>query len=131
MTWEIATTFGLVSVAIALLYLAFKTEDYQSEENLTEGQENRGKVSMSLRLIFITMAMGFLAMSLTSNIYIIEANNDTIGNANVSQGLIDITSLGFTVFSWTFWIFLLVTMIMLLLQIVSWVNNRGKRLRGF
>ena len=108
MSWEISTTIGFISIAYFLLLIGLKGDDK----------------ALPLKLVMISTAIGFLLMTLTNSVNIVEANNDVINNITISQNLIATNVLGLKVLGITFWVLILVTVISFIFTIMSsWKKN--------
>jgi len=113
MTWEIAIVVGTLGAAFILLLIGFNNRDEQ---------ENR----FPMQLVFITLAMLFAVSSLRMNSLIVQANNATINNVNITNNLILISDQGYIVMNWVFYLFIVVTVLSLLVTGVVMLSNRFK-----
>lgn len=114
MAWETATIIGFFGAAFLFLYIALNRRD-ETEKVLP------------LQLLFVTVALGMVVLGLNSNTLIINANNESI-DAGIVGNLTGLTSRAATVSTYSFWIFVLVTVISLVLAAVAFLVNKGKEL---
>ena len=102
MAWEIALILTFVGIAFALF---FAGQSLDKEHN-------------PLKLLFLIVGMLLLLANFANTTQIIDANNNTINNVNVSLALKNITDTSYSSFIWVL-VFLIVYFVIYFLMKVA------------